>query len=107
MSKLSMPPQEKESSDSKPANSLAKLTLVMDKSKAKPGISQYLSLTMWLGWMGFYVYLPITAPLLWYFCPYVLYAIGTVLLISAFYPINEKLQPKVIIISIHTLIKDY
>lgn len=81
--------------ETKKTDQTGKLTLVADKSKSKIGILHYAAVGIWLGWMGFYFYLPISFPLMWYFCPNLLYAIIILLVTSAFYPINEKYQPQV------------
>lgn len=70
------------------------ITLISDKSKVKVGPFEYLALSIWLGWFGFYFYFTLLLPFLYYYCKTGLTIVIAILLTSAFYPLDRSKQPE-------------
>jgi len=90
-----MPPQVLTSSDKPSNDKKGSLKLIADFSKAKPTLLHFCCVALWSGWLCFYVYIPLLAPILWFYCPWLLAIIAFIVLLSAILPAEEKLQPKV------------
>lgn len=75
--------------------SKATLKKVADHSKNKATIMHYLGVGLWLGWFGFYAYLPIVMTILWFYYKPGFIGMMVFLVVAHILPINRKLQPAI------------
>jgi hypothetical protein len=71
------------------------IRLVVDKSSAVLGLSHYVAIFLWVGWIAFYPSFFFSIPFLWYYCKPLLATIVVLIVTSALYPTDRKMQPKV------------
>ncbi len=70
------------------------LVRVADNSKSKVTINHYLGICLWLGWFGFYAYLPLMILVLWFVSKAALAALIIFLIVAFLLPIDRDIQPK-------------
>ena len=77
-----------------------KLSTTLDRSGTSRTIFSYLAMFLWVGWTSFYFFFILSLPIVYIYrenqyllCIYTI--IFSSMIISAIYPINRKLQPKI------------
>jgi hypothetical protein len=78
----------------------SKLTVLVDKSKAKRTIIHYIAIFFWIGWTLFYFSIPVLFPILYFYAPTVLTVIVGLMVLSALTTTDHRKQPRVSIILI-------
>lgn len=76
------------------ASEKKELHLIADYSDSKASFWDHVFMFVWLGWFLFYLLLPPVAYVLYYKSPALFVALFSLILISAFYPLSERMQPK-------------
>lgn len=69
-------------------------TTTLDRSNASRSFNQYLSVWLWIGWITFYIALPLILYVLYKANLFAFVALITLILISAFTTIDKRKQPK-------------
>lgn len=72
---------------------MGKGEVTFDRSQVPRGVGSYLAMWVWVGWISFYFFFVLFAPLLYVYSPATLTAILALILISAVTPIDRRLQP--------------
>jgi len=75
------------------------LTTTLDRSGKSRSFWSYLAMFLWVGWTSFYFFFTLSLPIVYIYRDnkYLLYTYTTIfsfMIISAIFPINRKLQPK-------------
>lgn len=82
--------------NSSPVNAPKKdLEVTFDKSAIKRNASHFFAIWVSIGWMFFFLALPVTVFVLYMYSKILMVAVLGIVVLSAAYPVTRNLQPKV------------